>query len=202
MSTGDLRNNIRKIQTELRQTHYAGTVDLYGLSKGDPAALLPLFHFILLDYSAYLAKHFAGKGYELYGKKDTRFLESVYKLLRDEFNYRPSVSRDQFFSMGFAERKLLMLGDLFKFGRTMHESMARKAVTASQLARQADQQRPDIDQPRASLEDLPAQYYSNASPERSFAGSMSVNAPSSFSADTLSRIAPQSTVVPPRSGGF
>jgi hypothetical protein len=32
------------------------------------------------------------KGYDLFAKTDVRFLEAVYKLLRQEFAYRPQVN--------------------------------------------------------------------------------------------------------------
>ncbi|KAJ3287894.1 Centrosomal protein of 44 kDa, partial [Blyttiomyces sp. JEL0837] len=52
-------------------------------------------------------------------------MESVYKLLRDEFNYRPSISRDQFFSAGFAERKLIFVCDLIRLCRQMKDDLVR-----------------------------------------------------------------------------
>ena len=97
------------------------------LSKGDPSTFLPLLHHVLLDFSPFLSRYFSSKNYELYGKKDTRFLESVYKLLRDEFNYKPALSRDQFFSMGYAERKLILLGDVMRLCRTLHTRLVKNS---------------------------------------------------------------------------
>ncbi|KNC98800.1 uncharacterized protein SPPG_05778 [Spizellomyces punctatus DAOM BR117] len=131
--TGDLRNNLLKTQAELRHIRYAGPFDVYGASKGDPAAFLPVIHFILLDYSHILARHFAAKNYELYGKKDARFMESVYRLLRDEFGYRPQITREQFFSMGFAERKLIFVGDLIRLSKTLHVNLARNIAKKQKI---------------------------------------------------------------------
>ncbi|KAJ3410639.1 hypothetical protein HDV05_003530 [Chytridiales sp. JEL 0842] len=128
MSTGDLHNNISKVQADVKSLHYNGQLDIYGLSKGDPAALLPLIHFILLDSSPMLAKHFASRKYELYGKRDTRFMESVHKLLRDEFGYKPSLNRDQFFSMGFAERKLIFISDLVRLCKQLRDNLSRNSA--------------------------------------------------------------------------
>ncbi|KAJ3299219.1 Centrosomal protein of 44 kDa [Borealophlyctis nickersoniae] len=124
-ATGDLRNNLVKVQSELKNIHYDGPLDVYGISKGDPAAFLPLIHFILLDYSHVLVQHFATRSYELYGKKDTRFMEAVYRVLRDEFGYKPRITRDQFFSMGFAEQKLIFVGDLIRLCKTLHANLSR-----------------------------------------------------------------------------
>ncbi|KXS18815.1 hypothetical protein M427DRAFT_67443 [Gonapodya prolifera JEL478] len=112
MATGDLRGNLVKLQSELKSLGHNGTLDHLGLSRGDPVAFLPLIHWILLDSTAVLARHFASNNHELAGRRDMRFMEAVYKLCRDEFGYRPALSRDQFFGMGFAERKILFVVDL------------------------------------------------------------------------------------------
>jgi len=53
--------------------------------------LLPLIHFCLLGYSKRVHDSLAAKGYDLFAKTDMRFLEVVYKLLREEFGYQPQV---------------------------------------------------------------------------------------------------------------
>ena len=72
-----------------------------------------------------LAAHFAAKGYELYGKKDSRFLEAVYGLLRKEFSYRPQLTRQQFFNMGYAERKLIFLFDVIQACKTLNNNLSK-----------------------------------------------------------------------------
>lgn len=143
-ATGDLKNNLLKTQSELRHIRYSGPFDIYrfvslntvasrpsahrnahSVCEGDPAAFLPIIHFILLDYSQWLAQHFAAKNYELYGKKDRRFMEAVYRLLRDEFGYKPQLTRDQFFSMGFAERKLIFISDLIRLSKTLQLNLSK-----------------------------------------------------------------------------
>ena len=106
---------------------YLTRLSLLSASKGDPSSLLPILHYILLDYSSILATHFAAKGYELYGKKDARFLEAVYQLLRREFTYRPQLSRIQFFTMGFAERKLILVYDIIHQCKQLHYNLSREA---------------------------------------------------------------------------
>ncbi|KAI8847502.1 Centrosomal spindle body, CEP44-domain-containing protein [Chytridium lagenaria] len=93
-------------------------MDLVRLSRGDPTSFLPLIHFVLLDASPALAVYISERGHDLYGKRDTRFIEAVYKLLRDEFSFRPTLNKDQFFSMGFAERKLIFISDLIRICKT------------------------------------------------------------------------------------
>jgi hypothetical protein len=80
----------------------------------------------LLDYSSILATHFVAKGYELYGKKDTRFLEAVYRLLLQEFTYKPQLTRNQFFNMGYAERKLIFVFDIIQLIKQLHKNLNRE----------------------------------------------------------------------------
>ena len=89
--------------------------------------MLPLLHYILLDYSAPLATHFVTRGYELYGKRDSRFLELVYSLLLKEFAYKPKLSRLQFLQAGFAEQKLIFLQDVASLCKTLHRNLQRSS---------------------------------------------------------------------------
>ena len=46
---------------------------------------------------------------ELYGKTDFRFMEGIYKVLRDVFSFKPPISKQQFFSpASFVEQKVIM----------------------------------------------------------------------------------------------
>ena len=53
---------------------------------------MPLIHFALLGYSKHVHDSLVAKGYDLFAKTDVRFLEAAYKLLRQEFAYRPQVN--------------------------------------------------------------------------------------------------------------
>ena len=128
MTTGDLKNNLRKLVSELKQVHFPQSeLDLKGIAQGVPKAFLPALHHVFLDYSISLAQFFASKEYELYGKTDLRFLETVYKVLRDEFGYKPHVTKEQFLTIGFAERKIISLCDILKLLRGKHEEMNPKS---------------------------------------------------------------------------
>ncbi|KAI8916349.1 Centrosomal spindle body, CEP44-domain-containing protein [Gorgonomyces haynaldii] len=116
MATGDLRNNMMKLQQGLKSVK---------ISKGDPSAFLPLIHHVLLE-SPTLSKYFTSKEYDLYGKKDARFLETVYQLLRDEFHYKPALTQTQFLSTGFSERKCILVSDIIKHARELEMDLQRK----------------------------------------------------------------------------
>ncbi|KAL6591174.1 Centrosomal spindle body, CEP44-domain-containing protein [Neocallimastix sp. 'constans'] len=125
MSTGDLRNNLYKLQSKLKKIEFHGYLNCISLGKGDPESFLPLFHFILLDAFPLLADYFASKGYNLYGKKDSRFIECVYKLLRDEFTYKPAITKEQFFSLGFSERKIILTCDIIDMCLELNKKLIR-----------------------------------------------------------------------------
>jgi len=127
MTTGDLKNNLRKLVSELKQIHYSQSeLDIKGVAQGIPKAFLPIVHHVFLDYSISLAQYFASKEYELYGKTDLRFMEAVYKVLRDEFGYKPQLTREQFLTIGFAERKIIVLCEMVKLLREKHDELTPK----------------------------------------------------------------------------
>ena len=127
MTTGDLKNNLRKLVSELKQIHYPQSeLDIKGVAQGIPKAFLPIVHHVFLDYSISLAQYFASKEYELYGKTDLRFMETVYKVLRDEFGYKPQLTREQFLTIGFAERKIIVLCEVVKLLREKHDELTPK----------------------------------------------------------------------------
>ncbi len=93
------------------------TFDRHRLKLGDPAALLPLLHFVLLKFSRHVATTVAAAGYEvcrpikhhpgpnpecrmprpqLQGKTDQRFVENSFRLFRDCFGLRPVLTAVQF----------------------------------------------------------------------------------------------------------
>lgn len=60
--------------------------------EGVPLAFLPLIHHCLLVYSTPIADLVRQSKFDLYAKSDFRFIESVYKLLVDQFGYKPAIS--------------------------------------------------------------------------------------------------------------
>ena len=53
--------------------------------------MLPLIHYALLGLSKPVHDLLLEQGYDLFAKTDQRFVEAVYKLLRQEFGYQPQV---------------------------------------------------------------------------------------------------------------
>ena len=128
MTTGDLKNNLRKLHSELKLVSYTRELDIEGLSIGKPSAFLPILHFVLTEFSLDLAQYFFSKDYELLGKSDLKFVQVVYRILRDEFSAKAALTKDQFFSLGFAERKLQFVASVLQLCRTKSESLKPKRV--------------------------------------------------------------------------
>nr|XP_022324275.1 uncharacterized protein LOC111125095 [Crassostrea virginica] len=123
MATGDLTNNIRKLQKELKSMKYPENLDLNGLAQGKASALLPIYHYAFTTYSCAIAELIAGTDTELYTKTDLRFMEGCYKILRDLFHYKPPITKDQFFNSGFVERKIIMCTEVMKLIQQKNKSL-------------------------------------------------------------------------------
>ena len=109
MATGDLRNNLKNLQAELKLMKYPETIDLASLSSGVPSSFLPIFHFAFTSFDAKFTKELVDMNIELYGKTDFQFMEGIYKVLRDVFSFKPPISKQQFFSpASFVEHKVIM----------------------------------------------------------------------------------------------
>uniref|UniRef100_A0A4W5RAP0 Centrosomal protein of 44 kDa n=1 Tax=Hucho hucho TaxID=62062 RepID=A0A4W5RAP0_9TELE len=125
MSTGDLKGCLRKLDAQLRALKYPSEVDYNGLAKGDPSAFLPIVSYAFISYSPHLAEHLVGFGVELTGKNDLRFIECIYKVLRDLFHYKPVLTKQQFLQFGFAERKTCILYDVIAFALQKHKELSK-----------------------------------------------------------------------------
>lgn len=125
ISAGDIRNNFQKLQSDLRSVHYPHPLNPHTLSLGDPAAFLPLLHHLFLAFSPSLTHYLSTQSFDLFGKKDRSFISCVYKICRDAFLYRPALTIEQFFSTGFAERKIMFVIDICVKCKTMLKDIER-----------------------------------------------------------------------------
>lgn len=134
MATGDLANNIRKLQKEIKLIKYPDNVDLAGISQGTPTAFLPIYHYVFTSYSHSVAEFISASDTELFGKTDFRFIEAVYKIMRDLFSYKPPITKEQFFNAGYAERKIIMCSDVVQMIREKNKSLQPKKPTTSAVS--------------------------------------------------------------------
>ena len=115
MSTGDLKNQGTKLQSLLRTTKYPHVINYSSLFYGYPQEFLPLLHYVFQHYSISFTKHLLKRGYEMSGKSDKQFIDVVYKVLRDEFEYVPRLSKEKFFSNGYTEQKLILTSSAYQY---------------------------------------------------------------------------------------
>eukprot|EP00072_Mus_musculus_P060292 XP_011240530.1 PREDICTED: centrosomal protein of 44 kDa isoform X2 [Mus musculus] len=123
MATGDLKRSLRKLEQVLRSLNYPNEVDYVGLIKGDTAASLPIISYSLTSYSPYVAELLMESSIELIAKNDVRFTDTVYKLLRDQFDYKPILTKKQFIQSGFAEWKIEIVCDILNCVMKKHKEL-------------------------------------------------------------------------------
>lgn len=124
MATGDLKRSLRNLEQVLRSLNYPQEVDCIGLVKGDTAASLPIISYSLTSYSPYVAELLVEANIELIAKNDLRFIDTVYKLLRDQFNYKPILTKKQFLQCGFAEWKIQIVCDILNCVMKKHKELS------------------------------------------------------------------------------
>ncbi|XP_012930659.2 centrosomal protein of 44 kDa isoform X2 [Heterocephalus glaber] len=132
MATGDLKRSLRKLEQVLRLLNYPREVDYVGLIKGDTAAALPIISYSLTSYSPFVTEHLMECNVELLAKNDLRFTDTVYKLLRDQFDYKPILTKAQFMQHGFAEWKIQIICDILNCVMKKHKELTGVNKTPSQ----------------------------------------------------------------------
>lgn len=133
MATGDIRNNLKMLSAEIRSVKTpSALVNLEGMMAGDPEVYLPIYDYLFQWYSTRLANEILRKDLKLppYKHNRTKFLETMYLVLRELFQWKPPLSTSQFFSSGFAEKKVcpLLVGQLL--GRVPAARVASHYVNA------------------------------------------------------------------------
>ncbi|XP_028267430.1 centrosomal protein of 44 kDa [Parambassis ranga] len=128
LCTGDIQGCLRKLEALLRAIKYPGHVDYDGLSKGDPSAFLPIVSFTLTSFSPPFAEQLIASGLELTGKTDLRFIDTLYKVLRDIFHYKPILTKQQFLQWGFSQRKISVICDIINLVLQKHNQLKKPKV--------------------------------------------------------------------------
>lgn len=123
---GDLEANLEALKAQLRKARYpVHELDMRGLMEGWPTSVLPILHYIFLDMSPHFRNYLSEHGFTLRSKSDLRFVESVYRIFREHLRYSPALTVSQFFSVGFAERKVLMCKDALCAVQRSHNELLR-----------------------------------------------------------------------------
>eukprot|EP00347_Sterkiella_histriomuscorum_P001318 403372494 len=125
ITLGDIQNNLAKLKSELKSIKYPHQIIDEDVQIGLPTVYLPIMHYALLVYSPVVGQFITEKGFELFAKNDFRFMESVYKLLLNQFNYKPSIQINQFFQNGFAERKIIFACEVIEIMKSKHQVLSK-----------------------------------------------------------------------------
>lgn len=129
MSTGNLTGNVARLADNLRAVRYPLPVTARALREGEASTLLPILHFVLLEYSTYVAAFLHERGIRLFGKDDRSFADEVFRLATMHWRLHPHITAAQFLSRGFAERKLLLVIDMIRQARSIHNEALRLDVS-------------------------------------------------------------------------
>ncbi|XP_073499936.1 centrosomal protein of 44 kDa isoform X1 [Phyllobates terribilis] len=135
MTTGDVKGVLRKLEQKLRSLSYPRDVDYSGLVKGDPAASLPIISYTFTGYSAHIAEILVSLDVELAAKSDLRFIDAVYKVLRDVFHYKPVLTKQQFLQCGFPERRIQTVCDIIDCVVKKHKEIVNHKVKLQPVKR-------------------------------------------------------------------
>ncbi|MEJ1287801.1 centrosomal protein 44 [Cricetulus griseus] len=145
---------LRKLEQVLRWLNYPNDIDYAGLMKGDTAASLPIISYSLTSYSPYVSELLMESNIELLAKNDVRFTDTVYKLLRDQFDYKPVLTKKQFMQSGFAEWKIQIVCDILNCVMKKHKELIGSDKTSSCQRKKNISEKPE---PCSSSENPPAE---------------------------------------------
>lgn len=117
MATGDIKNNLKMLSADIRSVKTpSAIVNLEGMMAGDAEVYLPIYDYLFQWYNTRLANEILRRDLKLppYKHNRTKFLETMYLVLRELFQWKPPLSTAQFFSSGFAEKKVIMCRDIVR----------------------------------------------------------------------------------------
>lgn len=144
MATGDIKNNLKMLSAELRTVKTpSALVNLEGMMTGDADVYLPIYDYLFQWHSTRLANEILRRELKLppYKHNRTKFLETMYLVLRELFQWKPPLSTSQFFSSGFAEKKIIMCKDIVKLVKEYSGSQKSASQAATSPASTATRPR-------------------------------------------------------------
>ncbi|XP_023190203.1 centrosomal protein of 44 kDa isoform X2 [Xiphophorus maculatus] len=90
--------------------------------------LITVVSFTLTTFSPPFAEQLVAAGLELSGKTDLRFTDTLYKVLRDIFHYKPILTKEQFLQWGFSQRKISFICDIINLVLQRHKQLHKPKV--------------------------------------------------------------------------
>jgi hypothetical protein len=135
-AVGELPHNVHKALKVIQKINYTADVISEGdLHDGHPTKFLRLIHYMLFHLSMSFTHEFlvAKHGVDLDTQylPDAKFYRQFVLLMLDAFNYRVSMSGEQFFQPGYSERKIILVLDLYDFIKETKRGLKRDAHLAA-----------------------------------------------------------------------
>jgi hypothetical protein len=113
-----------KVKRVLEKTNFQDKIGIDDLQKGEPSSVLKVVHHLMFRASERFTEHIqdyvskmdgskAGVHSDLKYMADGKFYSSVCLILCDLFGFRADLNSNQFFDIGYAERKLIMVLNIY-----------------------------------------------------------------------------------------
>ncbi|CEM23376.1 unnamed protein product [Vitrella brassicaformis CCMP3155] len=111
VTEGTLKQHMDTLKTHLRKINRESLTreQWMQLQEGVPAVYLSLLHYVVFEWSPYVPAYLLDQGYAFRAAADRKFIDNIYKLLREEFRYEPDLPLSLFFNTGAPLKKLQLL---------------------------------------------------------------------------------------------
>ncbi|KAL4489453.1 hypothetical protein ABPG72_002749 [Tetrahymena utriculariae] len=114
ISGNGLQNQSEILKRNLQKINYQQNLSFQAFQDKNPIIFLQILHYAIINYNVDFYKNLIDKGYELFSKSDQNFMQSVYKFLQKEYEYKPPISLEQFFTNIYLEKKLIICNDILE----------------------------------------------------------------------------------------
>ncbi|KAL4439098.1 hypothetical protein ABPG74_008873 [Tetrahymena malaccensis] len=114
ISGNGLQNQSEILKRNLQKINFQQNVSFQVFQDKNPIIFLQILHYAIINYNVDFYKYLIDKGYELFSKSDLNFMQSVYKFLQKEYEYKPPISLEQFFTNIYLEKKLIICNDILE----------------------------------------------------------------------------------------
>ncbi|KAI0978746.1 hypothetical protein GJ496_003967 [Pomphorhynchus laevis] len=119
--TGDINNALQNLKKELLLINNTTFIDWTALANADTSEYLQILRYLFIEYIPILAERINQEQNFLAPdstSSEHEFLSSIYRIARDEFDYRVIISKERFLTDGFGrEIKAHILADLIRLAR-------------------------------------------------------------------------------------
>ncbi|KAF5401999.1 hypothetical protein PHET_04622 [Paragonimus heterotremus] len=148
----NLKGQVEIFRRQLRALKFTHDVNFQGMFQGTPIAFINFYRHLLCDFNAELTTLLVNKGFSILGTTDYRFMEAVYRILRDLLDLRPPITLTQFYSSGFAERKLEMASQIAaRLGSLINRPLSKRRTLHSSHTNHSHQSNASVKQPGSQL---------------------------------------------------